>query len=99
MIYESIRPDALAALLETHHPDFNTCLTGARRWLERGLEEAERLNDAEFIDGFVGLICSFDQEASDLFDAIAEANDPPLSREDREAQRGDWLADWRKERA
>lgn len=65
------------------HPTFNDCLVGARRWIERGLEEAQRLNDRQCEAEFQAVLDTFDTEASGLFDIIAESNEPPELREKR----------------
>jgi hypothetical protein len=57
-------------------PNYHDCLTGARRWIERGLEEAQRLNDRQCETEFQAILDSFDSEASGLHDIIAEANEP-----------------------
>lgn len=53
---------------------FYDCLVGARRWIERGLAEAERLNDRQCVTEFQAILDTFDTEASGLNDIIAEAN-------------------------
>lgn len=57
-------------------PCFHECLMGARRWIERGLEEAQRLKDRQCETEFQAILDSFDTEASGLWDIIAEANEP-----------------------
>lgn len=57
-------------------PTFHDCLVGARRWIERGLAEAHRLNDRQCETEFQAILDTFDSEASGLNDIIAEANAP-----------------------
>ena len=61
--------DAVRALPIVYLGD---CLTGARRWIDRGLEQATRDGDQFYIDAFQGLLDNFNTEAADIERAMLE---------------------------